>query len=405
MDKSKRQDKKGKGRKHHFLPYILLAALFGLGAGITGEILIQTYFLQDITSPYLSSEYNLSDLNYNRSGLIIRDAKKVVVSQDVKIEETISAVEPSMLRVFKKINPTASQSATSSNALSEAGSLDEVTYYSLDNPDFVALSISSDGWATVSMPANLASTFVAEDYVAIDNSRQIYSLDEIVQFANLPGNLLFFHLKDANNMPVRSMLMRPDISLGQSVLVVSDYDSINPVNVSGLKQRSGVLSSDEVNISLELSQNLGSEFSNSFVFDLAGNLVAIIDSDLEAIPAFFYSHHWQSFFQDKEYSSPSLGINYLDLSYNKVLGLDMSKGALLQASTSSPAVLSGSAADIAGLQAGDIILWVNNQELNSENSLSEIIASYNSLDELSLIYLRDGDEYSTKVRLQMKIEK
>lgn len=396
MENKNNQEKK----KYSLIPLIILAVIAGFIAGITGEIIVRTYFMPDYTTSYFTSEYNLGDLN-NRSNLIIRDAKKVVVNQDVKVEETIGSIQPALLRVFKRITPESDLSQDLSTSSLELLDLseEEALYYNLDEPDFIALIITSDGWATASLSPGLVEDFNISDYVAIDNNRRLYDLDELSDFENLPGNLIFFHLDGASNLPIKALASRSNISLGQSVLTISDFNNVSLTSVSAIKFPGGILSSDALNIRLSLAGNLGNDFLNSFVFNLAGDLVAIIGSDKELIPAFSYTHYWQSFFQDKVFSPPYFGVNYLDLSRTKVVGLDREKGVLLQGSDERAAVIKGSPADQAGLLTGDIITWINNQELDYNHDLSSVISSYNPEEEISIIYIRGEEEYRVKVKL------
>jgi hypothetical protein len=392
-------------RKNYLLPIILISVLFGLIAGITGEIITRVYFFQDLSVPYFNDEFNLADLNYNRSNLIIRDAKKVVVNQDIKIEETINSIKPALLRIFKKI-PVDEESVEESTILSQvdlnAKEEEDKLYYRLDEPDFIALIVTSDGWAAASLPEKLERDFNIEDYVAIDNNRQIYELDELSDFKNLSGNLIFFHLQNASSLSIKAIALRSDISLGQSVLVIRDFNNAWLTSLSSLKSLTSISSSDDLNVRINLAGSLNEDLVNSFIFNLSGDLVAIVGAEKEIVPAFSYIYHWQSFFADKSFSRPFLGVNYLDLSRIKMLGLKKEKGALLQEELGSPAVVFGSPAELAGLAAGDIITWVNNKELNYDNDLSSIISTYRPGDEISIIYLRDNEEFVVKVKLGSK---
>src|SRR5680860_238556 len=396
------KDKKEK-RKNTLLPLIFLAVVTGFIAGVTGEIVVRTYLLPDYNSSYFNNEFNLSDPNYNRSNLIIRDAKKVVVNQDIKVEETINSVQPSLLRVFRKISvgDEGSIPATSS-AESIDVPLNDVNYYKLDNPDFIALTITSDGWVAASLSEALIANFDIENYVAIDNKLRLYDIDDKSYFNDLSANLIFLHLQGASNLPIKAVATRSDISLGQSVVMVSDFDSIFLTSVSAIKFPSGVLSSDNLNVRLSLADGASSEFANSFIFNLAGDLVAILGSNSDLVPAFSLTHYWQSFFSDKVFNPPYLGVNYIDLSRSKVIGLDKEKGALLQADSNNDAVIVGSPAKLIGFQAGDIITWVNNKEINYNNDLASIISSYSPSDEVSVIYIRKGEESTIKIKLEAK---
>lgn len=398
------ENKKNK-QKNPLVLLIVVATLVGFIAGIAGEIIFKSYYSSNYNLPYLNQEFNLSDLNYNRPSLVIRDAKKIVVSQDVKVSETISSVQPTLLRIFKKIEADTNTTGVSTSSLDANLDLssDELNYYRLDEPDFIALNITSDGWAIAALPSAISTSFKAEDYVAIDSNRKLYNLDGISDFKKLPGNLFFFHLEGASNLPIRAVAPRPDIYLGQSVVIVSDFDKIDLNSISGLEFSGGVLSSDSLNIRLSLADDLNEDLSSSFVFNLAGDLVAIISPSGELIPAFSYTHYWQSFFADKAFNPPYLGLNYIDLSRSFVLGLEgRDKGALLRDSLNEEAVVEGSPAALAGLKSGDIITWVNNKELNINNDLASIISSYSPGDDIVVNYIRDGQELSVKFKLGLK---
>ncbi len=62
-------------------------------------------------------------------------------------------------------------------------------------------------------------------------------------------------------------------------------------------------------------------------------------------------------------------------------------------------VTPGSPADKAGLKAGDIIRTFNGQRVDSQNSLTFLVASSNPGDEVTLGILRDGNELTLKARL------
>ncbi|MDD3777846.1 MAG: S1C family serine protease [Patescibacteria group bacterium] len=382
--------------KNNLLTMIILATLFGFIAGATGEIVIRTYLLNDFNPSYYNTEFNINDLNSNRSNLIIRDAKKVVVNQDVKVAETMTSIQSTLLRVYEKGDSV--DEASSQNEVD----LKEATFYDLNRPDFIALSITSDGWVAASLNPDIATDFVLDDYVAIDNNRKIYEFDEVSNFEDLPGNLVFLHLAKATNMPVRSVTSRSDLTLGQSVVMVADFDSVYLTSVSAIEFPEGVLSGDSLNVRLSLAGDLSERFANSFVFNLAGDLVAIAGIDRELIPAFSYTHYWQSFFSDKIFNPPYLGLNYLDLSRVKVVGLERDKGALLKESENEPAVLAKSPAAMAGLQAGDIITWINNKELDYNNDLSSVLTNFKPEEEITVVYLRSGVEESVKIKLEAK---
>jgi hypothetical protein len=365
---------------------ITLAVVCGLFAGILGEIVTRVYILKDFSFPYLSGEVNLSNLDANSAGLVIRDAKKVVVNQDVKIAETINNIRPVLVGIFKETG-------------SAAVSVEKAAYYKLDEPLFIGLIITSDGWVVATAPADLRAAFNPKNYVAIGNDRQLYEIDQLANFKGLPGNLLVFHLAGAANLPVKKIVSRSELSLGETLLVINNLNSVRPTTLTSLTKTPAVLSSDYLNARLDLAGAAENNFKSSFVFNLAGDLTAIIAADKEIIPAFSYNYFWQSLLKKDQPARPFLGLNYLDLSVVKTAALNLNKGAWLYPTDTQPAVVKNSPAQIAGLKAGDVVTWVNNQEIGVGNDLADVLSAYNAGDKITLTYLRAGVEKDLELKL------
>jgi S1-C subfamily serine protease len=147
-----------------------------------------------------------------------------------------------------------------------------------------------------------------------------------------------------------------------------------------------------------LSGTPGSAVKNSFIFNFAGDLVAIVNNSGETIPAFSYNAFWRAFLKGQSVQ-PSLGVNYLDLSAIKAEGINSDKGAYLYASTGAPAVLVNSPAAAAGLAAGDIITAIDNQELNAANGLADVLSAYNAGDKITVSYRRAGRDMEAEITL------
>jgi len=89
---------------------------------------------------------------------------------------------------------------------------------------------------------------------------------------------------------------------------------------------------------------------------------------------------------------PFLGVNYvtIDSQVQQDNKLPVDYGAWITTNgQSGTAVVSGSAAALAGLRNGDIILEIDGQKLDTDNTLSEVIAGHNPGDTLTLLVLRD----------------
>ncbi|MEK7158509.1 MAG: trypsin-like peptidase domain-containing protein [Patescibacteria group bacterium] len=105
---------------------------------------------------------------------------------------------------------------------------------------------------------------------------------------------------------------------------------------------------------------------------------------------------------------PVLGIRYIEI--DEVLAkqnqLPYNEGVLV-ARGSTPAelaVIPGSAADLVGIEENDIILEINGQKLDAENSLTKEIQKYQPGDEIRLKIWHDGEEREEAVTLQERKE-
>ena len=310
MSKEKKVSKNG-GKVS--LIYVSLIVICAIIAGIFGQTL-SSYFIKGVYSPYsYYSEIDLGNLTATNPGLVIRDPKMVVVNQDVKFSETVSDVKSSLVGIFKKIENTQAEE-------------DLFKYYNLKNPLLVGFIISSDGWLIA--PIEDSFNFKVDELVAIDGNRKIYDVSKI-SLINEDG-LALFHLSGSSNFLTRKNMTRSDFFLGQSFLALKDFNSVSPINLVYLGQKEELLSSENHSLNLNFSLPL-ENLKNNFIFSLAGDLAAIINSKNQIIPALSYSNYFTNLQEDNSYSKAYLGVNYLNLSEVRVASssFDINKGALL----------------------------------------------------------------------------
>ena len=99
---------------------------------------------------------------------------------------------------------------------------------------------------------------------------------------------------------------------------------------------------------------------------------------------------------------PYLGIKYVPLTPDiaKQLDLQITSGAYVGDGSGQSGVVSGSPADKAGIQDGDVITKVNNQLLDATHDLGTQISQYKVGDTVTLTLVRDSKTLQIKVKLQ-----
>lgn len=115
-----------------------------------------------------------------------------------------------------------------------------------------------------------------------------------------------------------------------------------------------------------------------------------------AIPSNMANNLVQQIIEFGEVKRGMLGIKggELNASLAKEFNLEAQQGAFISE------VLDGSAADKAGIKAGDVITELNGQKITSFNELRAKIATSGAGKEVELTYLRDGKSNKVKVVLQ-----
>lgn len=211
MSNSEKKVNKEKGPSISY-PYLFLILVCAIVAGIFGQTISRTYFLNNIYSPYsYYNEIDLGNLSATNPSLVIRDPKMVVVNQDVKFSETVNNVKNSLLGVFEKIIiPENAKKALSIEDLEKK--TDYSYYYNLEKPLLVGYIVTADGWVVAAVEDDF--DFKPEDLVVIDNNRRVYELSEL-SISNRDG-LIFFRLAEAKNLSVRKNMAKSEFFLGQS---------------------------------------------------------------------------------------------------------------------------------------------------------------------------------------------
>ncbi len=364
---------------------IITFTLLAIGGGFLGEIFTRVYIFNDIYSGTFGNELNLND--YNRSNLVIRDAKKVIVNQDVQVKESADQARESMVRLFVK-NDKNSNLANS--------------FYHLDDSLSTGLILSSDGWVIINFEnfkSHSNQSFLIENYVVIDDDRKIYEIDEKVTIADSP--LLFIHLEEANNLKPVSISSQKYLNSGQSVLALNGREQIltNYLGVEGELQM--IKNSDNYSSNLRIYPQVQEFMLNPWLFNLKGEVISIWENDAwKALSEYRFA--WENVLLEdsaEKISEPSLGVNYVDLTKVVNINISQKQGALIHPNKKGVSIINNSPADLAGLKEGDVIVSVNGMDLDDNLNLSEALLNFKAGEDIELTIARDNVLQIIKVKL------
>jgi serine protease Do len=154
-------------------------------------------------------------------------------------------------------------------------------------------------------------------------------------------------------------------------------------------------------IQTDASINRGN--SGGPLFDMAGNVIGINNAILSpsggnvgiglAIPAEDAQPIVQQLIRGETIERGFLGvqINPVDEDFAAALGIPENSGEFIQS------VQPGQAAEAAGLQSGDVVISVNNEDITRNRSLSYIVANIRPGTRVPVEYIRDGERRRTTV--------
>jgi hypothetical protein len=348
----------------------------GFFAGLIGSLIFKTY-LSEVVFPEFR-EINISN-GLSDNGLIIRDARKVIVEQNDKIMETINSISPSLVGIYKKSD------------IKNAGKNSLL----LNKYLFQGIIITSDGW--------IASDFGSQenikiaDYAVIANDKKIYNIEKIIHGKDFGLN--FLRIK-AVGLPVLTIAKINDTREGEMTLSLnwSGHSNIGFISKIETDSREAAISSENNAKRIKLTEPLPKIFNGSALFSLSGSICGFINGRSSIVPAAYLENNLKSILKLGSIKKPLFGASYIDLS--RTAAGQLSFGALIHSiGTSAPAILPKSPAESADLKEGDIIISVNNESLDSKNDLSLLIGKYLPGDSINFKFVRDKKELYGKAIL------
>ncbi|MFC1678431.1 S1C family serine protease [Patescibacteria group bacterium] len=386
---------------------VVIAVTLGLVSGMVGALVARVYVLDDIFNIPFYGEIDFSNMNYNSPSVVIRGARKVVVEQDTKVNETIVSTKNSIVGIYGRIEEPAT-----TTVLVESQTVEEINiskYYNIDDLLGQGFIITSDGWIlTTHKPVGLdfvnqeltekQIAKVAQNYVIISSDKEIYLVDNIV-YDSLT-DYYFWHIK-AQDLPVKRFVPNNEINVGQIALVINNkgWGWLTTIIGKEETQEELVRSSDQYLINLFFGEEVNSNFYNSFLLNLNGDLMGIINQEGIINSINNFKSAINGVLTNQSVARASLGVNYMELSLLVGDNNQANKGAMIAKNKKGIAVIKGSVGQAAGLQEDDIITHVNNIELDSTRALNSQISEFMAGEEIELTIVRAGKIFEKQVKL------
>lgn len=171
-----------------------------------------------------------------------------------------------------------------------------------------------------------------------------------------------------------------------------------------------VSSSEKLEGVFKADFNVEDDFVGGPAVDYSGQVIGIVGSvnkdnkqNFFIIPANKAKAVMEKAIRKELKTNPALGLYYIPLSrdYSAVKNISRDKGALVYSPSGQRglAVISGTPADKAGIQINDIIVSINGEEINPENTLSDLLYKYKKGQEIKLEIARNGESVKLKVQL------
>ncbi len=260
----------------------------------------------------------------------------------------------------------------------------------------------------------------------IDGARSIsVILDDGTTYENVElvgsdplNDVAFLKIKDAEDLPTVTLGDSKTINAGQQVIAIGNalgqyQNTITSGIISGTGRsltayNSDMTASENLTDMIQTDAAINAGNSGGPLVNAAGEVIGIntaTSSDADgigfAIPISSVKGMLKNLIATGKATRSYLGAYYINLTPDvaEAYELPVSQGAYLFTTSDINPIASGSAAEKAGLKAGDIITKVNGIEIGRAGSLSTLIGEFAPGDTVQLTVIRDNNEHTINLTL------
>jgi len=362
----------------------IIIGVIALVFGILGGLVSSVYLWPNILSSrnISNNEIDLSSPEYNKANLVIQDPKKVYINQDLQIEESTNYLQEAIVGVFPKNKNTMAGNYIMTDELSSG------------------LIISSDGWVLLNVlndkkfDKNIIKN--KDSYSIISKKeKKVYEIDDVYDFSD--QGLVFLKIKSDKYFTTRNFVNISDLRIGQTLMTYSFSSEVGINYLQKISSGDNIKFSDNYKNFIILNTSLTENFANSFIFNLSGDLLALIDGNLDIRPIHDFRSDIFTFLKNKELNKINWGLYYIDL--EDVASSTFPQYGAWVYNNGLEAVTKNSVAAKSGIKTGDIITKINNYEINNFNSFNDVLNNFIVGDNISVFILRDGQTQELELKL------
>jgi serine protease Do len=384
---------------------IVLIIVLGGMAGVFGDRILM---------PWLSSFETFSRLSLfqkaNEKVTVINKTEQITVKEDFSVTKTAQNVLPSVVSIITYEKDGVESSVGKIRSSSE-----------IREGVRTGLILTSDG--LVMSVAKQGETFDQREVAKKQNKVLVRDGREFdAEFVTHdPYAGLVFYKIDAMNLPAPPLGNSDELESGEKIVLVGnsggEYQNTFSVGVINQRDKTFTLLNSELSFSDRMEgailtdahiqhDNLGGP-----VVDFNGTVVGVVNQVEKngdkigfVVPMKTLKNSIDSVIEQGKITRAQLGAYYLSIDREIALlsNLPVNEGALIYSFSLQRglAVIKNSAADIGGMELGDIVTKVNDNKITLDKPLSAHIAEFEKEDSLKLTVLRDGEEIELEIVLQ-----